>query len=300
MATSTQMNFTNAAERDDALAYLQKRYITKVTKVTKPSWSIEIKPVETVPVETVPAPTETAPVPPPPPPAPSYLFQDQFEGADGLITNEYAYWNPNDPKAVLSPDWEMTSGSLFRKSNAAATGSVDSGIAPNPLSTNATDSGIFRLTTKRKDFGDVKVGFSFVAEAMKTGATTPAVDWDGAHCFLRYISEQQLYYASFCRRDEKVVIKKKVPGGPSNGGTYYDISTYVFKPFPLNELIRVEATVKNITEGVQIALWLNGNKVLEAVDNGTKGGAPITQPGMVGIRGDNLQFSFDNFVVGAA
>src|SRR4051794_34420913 len=41
------------------------------------------------------------------------VFADNFNYPNGLITNEYAYWNPSDPRAVQSPLWEMTSGSLF-------------------------------------------------------------------------------------------------------------------------------------------------------------------------------------------
>jgi hypothetical protein len=56
----------------------------------------------------------------PAPPAPAattgtVLFQDHFDRPDGLITNEYAYWNPTHSDAVISPDWEMTSGSPFAR-----------------------------------------------------------------------------------------------------------------------------------------------------------------------------------------
>jgi phage replication-related protein YjqB (UPF0714/DUF867 family) len=37
-------------------------------------------------------------------------------GFDGLITNEYAHWNSD---GILSPDWDMTSGKLFRQENTA-------------------------------------------------------------------------------------------------------------------------------------------------------------------------------------
>src|SRR5438552_2313443 len=54
-----------------------------------------------------------APTPTPRPPR-GVLWQDRFDGPDGLITNEYAYWNFADPAAARSPGWDVTSGSLFR------------------------------------------------------------------------------------------------------------------------------------------------------------------------------------------
>jgi hypothetical protein len=49
---------------------------------------------------------------------------------------------------------------------------------------------------------------------------------------LRYQSETSLYYASINRRDGTSVIKKKVTGGPDNGGTYYDLTPYVAHAVP--------------------------------------------------------------------
>src|SRR5881275_100327 len=40
------------------------------------------------------------------------LFAASF-GRAGLVTNEYAYFNPTSLAAKLSPDWEVTNGSLF-------------------------------------------------------------------------------------------------------------------------------------------------------------------------------------------
>jgi hypothetical protein len=41
---------------------------------------------------------------------------------------------------------------------------------------------------------------------------------------LRHVSELNLYAITVDRRDGEVVIKKKCPGGPSNGGTYYALA----------------------------------------------------------------------------
>src|SRR5437762_3088405 len=45
--------------------------------------------------------------------ADSVLLSDGFSGPDRLLTNEFAYWNPDRPGAVQHSVWEMTSGSLF-------------------------------------------------------------------------------------------------------------------------------------------------------------------------------------------
>jgi hypothetical protein len=230
----------------------------------------------------------------------STLFSDSFgQYPDGLITNEYAYWNPNSSTSKESEKWEMTSGSLFAQGGTGWSGVPNAG-APNALSTNANNSSVFRLTTKEADFGNVKVEFDLLNQGLSSNTTTPAVDWDGVHVFLRYQSEYNLYYATINRRDNTVVIKKKIPGGPSNNGTYYDLSTYNTHTVPYNTWQHVTATVKNNADGsVAIQLFADGTLVASAVDNGSVGGAPITHAGKVGIRGDNANIKFKNFTVSA-
>src|SRR4051794_32526455 len=46
--------------------------------------------------------------------------------ADGLITSEFAHWHGARPGARRSPDWEMTSGSLFSRNGLFWTGIPDS------------------------------------------------------------------------------------------------------------------------------------------------------------------------------
>ena len=121
------------------------------------------------------------------------------------------------------------------------------------------------------------------------------------HIFLRYQSEYQLYYASVNRRDGHVVIKKKCSGGPSNGGTYYELGPGEISghaiPFGTDE--PVGASVINNADGsVTLTLSLNGTTIITATDNGV-GCAPITAPGKVGIRGDNDNFTVSGFTVTA-
>lgn len=223
------------------------------------------------------------------------LFQDNFQKVE-LITNEYAFWNPTSTTAVKSPNWEANSGSLFRTNDRAWTGVPDT-VTPNATSSNGTNSAIFRLMTKQADFLNYAVSLILNVNGLVTTSKTPAQSYDGVHIFLRYVSEQELYYASVFRRDGKVVIKKKKPGGTSNGGTYYDISTYQTKPFPNGVDVKVKATIQTIGTTVKIQLFANGVLLVEATDTGAVGGAPILSAGKTGIRGDNANFTFDSFTV---
>lgn len=226
----------------------------------------------------------------------STLLSDSFAVPDSLITNEYAYWNPGAPGSASSPIWEMTSGSLFARAGAAWSGIPDT-IEPNSTSSNGTDSAIFRMVTRRKDFTDVSVSFRLRRDGLISTASTPAVAWDGEHVFLRYASETSLYYASFDRRDGTTAIKKKVTGGTSNGGTYYTLAsgrgTFTAGVF---HAIRT-SIIDNADGSATIRLWIDGILVLSATDTGT--GGPVIRSGGVGIRGDNANFTFDDFLVTA-
>jgi hypothetical protein len=274
------------------------------------------KPARTSPTTTKPATTTSKPAPSTTKPAPSTtksttttvpgapapLFKDGFAGSDGLVTNEYAFWNPSAPDAVTSSGWELTSGSLFRSTQQGWTGSIDD-VEPDARSTTGTDSAIFRLTTRAANFGDVNVQLELVNRALTSTGSTPPVDWDGVHIFLRYQSETNLYYASVNRRDGRVVIKKKCTGGTENGGTYYELATSTGTtelpghPIPFGAVQHVGATVVNQPDGsVVLALQREGSTLLSVRDTGV-GCDPIRTPGKVGLRGDNDDFRFDDFTV---
>jgi hypothetical protein len=291
MVADINTNFENAEARDEYIAFLRTRYPEVIVKrYTRYTYSI-----------TVPDMPNTVPVPvPTPTPAPTNgLIADSFEGPDGLITNEFAYWNPNDASALRSPIWEMTSGSLFRQKNQGWTGIPDN-IGPDRMSMKGNNSAVFRANTKRKDILDAKISFSFLASNFTTTSSTPATDWDGVHVWMRYQSQYHLYYASVLRRDGSCVIKKKVPVGPSNGGTYTHVSNYVPTNLPLNQLHKVEVTVKNMSpEEVEMTLSVNGKLILRGVDKLVGNAPAIVQAGSVGVRGDNCNFTFDNFKVEA-
>jgi hypothetical protein len=223
------------------------------------------------------------------------LLTDRFDQPNGLITNEYAYWKPQAGSAKRSATWNMTSGSLFVKDRAAWTGAPDD-REPNADSSRGNNSAIFRLTTRSKGFGDVRVGFRLYQNGLVSTPSTPSAAWDGVHIFLRYQSRERLYYASVNRRDGHVVIKKKCGGGPSNGGTYYALAEKSGYPIPTGSWQNVTASVQNVPGGVALKLYREGAEVLAVTDSGT-GCTPIMSAGATGVRGDNDHFLFDDFTV---
>ena len=227
---------------------------------------------------------------------PDVAMYDAFDRPDGLVTNEYAKWNPNSPARVESPLWDMTSGSLFAEDGAGWTGTPDGG-SPDAMSTSATGSAVFRLNTKDASFSNVDVAMRLRVDRFVSTSRTPVVDWDGVHIWLRYKSEEQLYYASVNRRDGTVVIKKKCPGGPSNGGTYYTLASKSGFAVPLGVWQDVAAGVVDNPDGsVTLRLWREGVLRIEVTDRGI-GCSTLTGAGAVGIRGDNADFQFDDFTV---
>lgn len=226
------------------------------------------------------------------------LFRDDFNRSDRIETNEYAFWNGTLPPSVISPNWEMGSGTLFVRDGAGYTGHPDA-VSPDAASSNGTHSAIFRLKTRRSDFGDALVSLRLQTLGLTGTPETPPTSWDGVHVWLRYQSERQLYDVSVNRRDGAVMIKKKVSGGESNGGTYYDVASGWLRP-AYGQWIDVSTTVTTNADGsVTIRLYTNGDLVLEGTDHDVGGVPPITRPGAVGLRGDNAEFLFDDLTVRA-
>lgn len=224
------------------------------------------------------------------------LLVDNFSRPNGLVTNEFAFFNPGNPAAVRSPTWIVTSGSLFVHDNAAWTGQPDR-RPTGPTSALGTDSSVFRVITQRADFLNVAVSFGLLVQRFVPAPDGQAPGWQGVHAFLRYQSPDLLYVVSIDRIDGVIVIKKKVPGGSADGGTYYTLATVNGSRVAAKwEQVRVSA-VNNSEGGVEILLWLNGRIRLKGVDNGVGDVPPITQPGRVGLRGDYTEFEFNHFTV---
>ncbi len=214
---------------------------------------------------------------------------EDFAGPDGLITNEYAHWNPEDPRGVRSPDWDVTAGSLFRHDGTGWSGPPDT-VSPDASSSNGTGSATFRMTSRRV-FTDPSVRFRLRidAEDAPSGGDTA---WAGVHVFLRHRGEAELYVASVFRRDGTVAIKKKMPGGAANGGTYVTLGT-ARAPMTIGQWHDVAVDLIDENGNPRIAMSIDGRRALSAEDS-DRGGPPIPGPGNVGLRGDRTGFRVDD------
>jgi hypothetical protein len=56
------------------------------------------------------------------------------------------------------------------------------------------------------------------------------------------------------------------------------------------------ASARNTAEGVLLEVWIDDTRVLRALDTDVDGTA-LWSAGRVGIRGDNVEFRFDNVVI---
>lgn len=222
-------------------------------------------------------------------------WEPSFAGPDRLITNEIAHRAPNGPGSQVSPDWEVTSGSLFARDGAGWTGLADA-ASPDADSSNGTGSSVFRMNSRRRDFRDVTVSLQVRNLGLTDAGRHPPQDLDGVHLFLRWQSQYHLYAVSLNRRDNKIVVKKKLPGGPVNGGEYdtlgeaaYRVPGDIWQSFE----VRIETTERH---AVVISVAAGGRHVLTVVDDGARGPV-IEAAGAVGLRGDNCEFEFRQFRV---
>ena len=209
---------------------------------------------------------------------------DTFTGPDVLIAAE------NHRVPADSP-WEVTSGSLFRSDGTGWTGRPDAGGAPD-----ATGSAVFRMVSFERDFSDVDVTAVLRVDDLVDTRRTPARDYDGAHIWVRYQSDKQLYAISVDRRDGAMVVKKKCEGGDYNGGTYYDLTPLVRNaPIPFGQWQRVTVSVRDQPDGSVAIRGSRDGKVIEAIDTGV--GCPPLRGGGVGFRGDNAELRFAEIFV---
>jgi hypothetical protein len=228
-------------------------------------------------------------------PAGDALLSDSFTGPDGVITNHYAFWSPDDDSAFRDDIWEMESGCALRSDNTLWTGVPTSNL-PNRDCSNGSGSEVFRLWTKQS-FTDVNVSFSLRNNGYVAGAEGER-SWDGIKIWLRRqggTGSVGLYTAEVNRRQGNIMIQKKCAGS-----TEYHILSQA-RPegseASIGEWEEVGGSIKNQPDGsVKITLVRHGETVLEATDDGV-GCAPYTTAGRVGIRGDYTNFNADDFLV---
>lgn len=112
------------------------------------------------------------------------------------------------------------------------------------------------------------------------GNSTSEHDWDGVHVGVRYASPDDLYYVTLARRDGTVTIKRK------SEGTYETLAS-TEHAVDLGEWHDAEVWVRDEGDGVRVHLALDGEVVLEAVDDDV-----LPPGGGVSLRSDNVDVSF--------
>jgi hypothetical protein len=236
------------------------------------------------------------------------LFSDDFDtprGPNNLIANEHALWNPLDVLRVRSPDWQMTSGSFFSQDGVGWTGVPDD-VAPDRYSIRSTGSSVFRMRTTRSDFPDNLQSVEARINSFSSAPSRPAVPWDGVVLWPRYKTEFNLYFAYILRKDGKVAITKKCPGGDPNGpnyyngGTYYALSEEIYHaPTVLGDWYQLATSAQDNADGsVTITLYRGGDVAAQATDTGV-GCTPIHAPTRLGLRADNVDANFSEYRVTA-
>lgn len=225
-------------------------------------------------------------------------WRPRFAKSRALVANELDVSSSAD-RVARSPDWIVTSGSLFSDAGAGWTGPID-GRTPDARSQTSTDSAVFRIVSQPQ-FLSCVVTFDLRLDSRTTTPRTPARAYDGVHVFLRYRDAWNLYAVSVARRDGLVVVKRKesskaTPAGQGDNAGYVTLATAT-APFPLHQWRHVTVGVSDVSNGVRISLAVDGRTLLDVVDQGLDGGTPLAGAGRIGIRGDNTEFHFRDFVV---
>lgn len=206
-------------------------------------------------------------------------FAERFSYPDGLVTDEGAFEHPASLEAKKSANWEVTAGALYARGSQGRTG------AP----------AVLRMRTARRDFGDAAVSLRLLNMGLTRSAVAPARDWDGLQLRLRQQDERSFYHVGVNRRDGTCDIKKKASAG---GRTYHNLAVGVVRPVPYGRWQSVRAAARTRADGsVKIELHIDGTLVAAAIDDGAVGGAPLREPGAVGIRADNADLIFDDVVI---
>lgn len=219
-----------------------------------------------------------------PPGEPNRTETYRFDGRDGLITNEYAHWNDTDPERTTAEHWMMTSGSVFRRSGRAWTGPLDD-ISPDVDSQRTTNSAVFRMFTKRSDWKSFNLKLQYRVLSRLDEQTH---DYDGLHILLRAQESTRFYSVSLDRRDGDAVVKRKLPGVDNDP---YETLAAAPVNSPMGEWRTAEVRIEDLdSEAVAIDVAIDDQQVLGALDRGLGGRGPLTEPGEIGIRGDNTEF----------
>lgn len=220
--------------------------------------------------------------------SPTPPLTESLQGANRLVSNEYAMNHPEDASAVASRIWMVTSGSLFVRGGVGYSGAPTRGTV-DAHSTKQTNSAELRAITRQIEPADVALNMRLRLLGLVPGNGDIGSGWDGFHVFVRYRSVAEFYLVSAAARDGFLTIRRKRPGGDSNGGHYVTLTSASF-PWKLHRWYRMQVRTMDTPQGVRLMVFVDGRQVLDVTDTGFDREAPIRGDGRIGIRGDNTEF----------
>jgi hypothetical protein len=217
--------------------------------------------------------------------------------------------------ASTSPYWWLNSGARFHLDGQGETvhGALPSAdhwrlsyAASNPVD---TDNGyhpqnLFRLFT-RSTWGSARQNIAFRIDKYRTSASPNRNASNGVLLMSRYQNDDNVYYAGV-RVDGAAVIKKK------KAGRYYTLGYAKVLPgtydrntnpnlLPTGVWMRLSLETRNRSDGsVRVRLHMDAGDgewqlLLDVVDDGAQGGAPIRQAGHAGLRSDFMDAEYESY-----
>jgi hypothetical protein len=155
-----------------------------------------------------------------------------------------------------------------------------------------SDSDLLRLLTE-EEYASCAVRLRLFVAGFKVMSPEDERPWDGARLLLRHRSAESHYEAAVARRDGAITIKKMAPG--PQGPALYTLAQG-YSQAPLGSWMDVRAAVTDEPDGrVRITLHVDGALIVEAFDDGSLGGPPITGSGRAGLSADNAEVSLVDF-----
>lgn len=231
------------------------------------------------------------------------LLSEAFSAPDGVFVSSSDFWNSSDLGASKNSEWMSEAGTMYRRAN-----------------TGTADNSMFRMWTRRNDMGYVKMEMDMKFNGFFSGTE----EWHGINVWLNesYCTPESNtnpctkvndgngpsgYAVDFMNRSGDITILKKVKGDtrakwPQNatsysaGGTYYYLKGMKWSPVVGRTYKFAGQTIKNSNNTTTIKLMIDGQVLLEYIDNGSIGGPQLTGT-RVGLRSDFANYNVDNIVI---
>lgn len=226
------------------------------------------------------------------------LLAEDFSGPAGAFVTESAFYGSLDSGLAENAEWLAESGQLLRE--------ADSGRTRSP---------VFRMWTRRTDLAFPVVSMDVVFHGWVGGDEA----WHGVNLWLNEtlcapapdcsrVDDRggvSGYALDFMNRDGTVTVLKKVAGDTRDrwpeqatsfvqGGTYYELATTRWSP-TAGVPHHLVAEARELGGGrTLLRTAVDGEVVLEIVDDGSVGGPRLVDGGRVGLRSDYADVEVDD------